>query len=166
MAEVVHAKPSTAKMTKNHDTRKGAPRVVLVGPRIRERRLAREWTLEQLAARSGIARQTLNAIELATLHPRLSTLLAIAEALGVPVTDLLATSVDRALLHTLLDAAHDDDLPAIAAVIAMAARLRPPADPEVTRQPDGTVRVRVEPGRRGTRTRRKRGARVAGADRT
>jgi transcriptional regulator with XRE-family HTH domain len=151
-------------MTKNHDKSKAPPRV-LVGARIRERRLEQGWTLEQLAGRSGIARQTLNAIELATLHPRLSTLLAIADALGVPVTDLLATSVDRALLHAMLDGAHDDDLPAIAAVLSMAARVRSSGGPDVTRQPDGTLRVNVESSRRATRTRRKRGTRVTAANR-
>jgi DNA-binding Xre family transcriptional regulator len=63
-----------------------------VGRRIRELRKSREWTMMQLATRSGIrgGKQQVRAIEeAANGGVRLGTLYCIASALGVGVADLL-----------------------------------------------------------------------------
>jgi len=56
----------------------------------RERREKLGWTQEQLAERLGVDQGTVAHWELGTRQPRLASLQAWAEALGVPVAKLLA----------------------------------------------------------------------------
>lgn len=60
-----------------------------IGARIRHARLHRNLTQEALAERAGIDRQAVNRIEQGHVSPRLDTLLLIADALGVPLADLV-----------------------------------------------------------------------------
>jgi DNA-binding XRE family transcriptional regulator len=64
-----------------------------LGERIRQLRQRAGWTQEELAERAGIGRVTLSRLEGGDRSPRYRTLVALAKALGVSVTDLL---VDRA----------------------------------------------------------------------
>jgi len=63
-----------------------------LGERIRQLRRQAGLTQKELAERSGIGRVTLSRLESGDHSPRYRTLVALAEALGVSVTDLL---VDR-----------------------------------------------------------------------
>lgn len=63
-----------------------------LGERIRKLRKQAGLTQKELAERSGIGRVTLSRLERGDHSPRYGTLVALAEALGVSVTDLL---VDR-----------------------------------------------------------------------
>lgn len=60
-----------------------------LGRRIRERRISRGLTLEQLAAQAGRSPSQLSAIENGKREPRLPVLRAIATALGSTIDDLL-----------------------------------------------------------------------------
>jgi len=60
-----------------------------MGDRIRARRHAQGLTLKAIARRSGIAIGTISQIERAASAPSVSSLFAIARALGAKVTDLL-----------------------------------------------------------------------------
>jgi transcriptional regulator with XRE-family HTH domain len=60
-----------------------------VAERVRAGRAQRGWTLDQLAARSGVSRRLLVGIEQTDANPSLSTLLKLAAALGVSLTELL-----------------------------------------------------------------------------
>jgi len=60
-----------------------------IAARVRARRTQRGWTLDELAARSAVSRRLLVAIEQTNANPSLSTLLKLAAALGVSLTDLL-----------------------------------------------------------------------------
>jgi transcriptional regulator with XRE-family HTH domain len=60
-----------------------------VGARIRQRRTARGWSQATLAERAGLGRVTVARIELGTQDASLTTLGALATALGVPLRSLL-----------------------------------------------------------------------------
>ncbi|CAM3399950.1 XRE family transcriptional regulator [Isoptericola cucumis] len=67
-----------------------APDLITLGRRIRHARTSRGLTLEALGERVGSAPSLLSLVENGRREPRLSLLRAIAEAVGVPVPDLLA----------------------------------------------------------------------------
>jgi transcriptional regulator with XRE-family HTH domain len=60
-----------------------------VGAQIRTRRTARGWSQATLAERAGLGRITVTRIEVGTQDASLTTLAALAKALGVPVRSLL-----------------------------------------------------------------------------
>ncbi|MEO7036604.1 MAG: helix-turn-helix transcriptional regulator [Polyangiaceae bacterium] len=63
------------------------------GPEVRRRRKALGWTLEDLAERCGMTPHHLSAIETDKGDPKLSTIIAIAKALGrVPPGQLLGAT--------------------------------------------------------------------------
>ncbi len=67
------------------DDAEGALRAV-IAQRLREYRTHLDWTLSQLAGRSGVSRAMLSKIENAQTTPTLSTLTRLGSALSVPVT--------------------------------------------------------------------------------
>jgi transcriptional regulator with XRE-family HTH domain len=56
---------------------------------VRRFRAARAWTLDELAARSGVSRRLVVQIEQGEANPSISTLLRLAGALGVTLTELV-----------------------------------------------------------------------------
>jgi transcriptional regulator with XRE-family HTH domain len=66
------------------------PDLITLGRRIRHARTSHGLTLEALGERVGSAPSLLSLVENGRREPRLSLLRAIAEALGVPLADLLA----------------------------------------------------------------------------
>ncbi|MBP2583413.1 transcriptional regulator with XRE-family HTH domain [Streptomyces sp. PvR006] len=60
-----------------------------LGARIRGRRLHANLTQEKLSDRSGVDRRTLQRIESGESDPRYGDLLLIAEALGLPLAELV-----------------------------------------------------------------------------
>ena len=58
--------------------------------RVRAERARRRWTLDELAARSTVSRRLLVQIEQAEANPSLATLLKLAAALGVTLTELVS----------------------------------------------------------------------------
>jgi transcriptional regulator with XRE-family HTH domain len=69
-----------------------------IAARVRTGRAARRWTLDELAARSTVSRRLIVQIEGAEANPSLGTLLKLAAALGVPLSDLLSEAVETAPL--------------------------------------------------------------------
>ncbi|MFJ8146538.1 helix-turn-helix domain-containing protein [Streptomyces sp. NPDC096048] len=61
----------------------------LVGDRIRATRRDQKLTQEMLAELAGLDRQAINRIEQAHASPLLDNLFRIADALGVPLADLV-----------------------------------------------------------------------------
>jgi transcriptional regulator with XRE-family HTH domain len=59
---------------------------------VRRLRVARSWSLDALAARSGVSRGMLIQIEQARTNPSVGTLVRIADALGVSVAQLVDVS--------------------------------------------------------------------------
>jgi transcriptional regulator with XRE-family HTH domain len=57
---------------------------------VRRFRTARSWTLDDLAARSGVSRRLVVQIEQGEANPSVGTLLRLAEALDVTLTDLIS----------------------------------------------------------------------------
>jgi transcriptional regulator with XRE-family HTH domain len=75
-----------------HDTTVDADQELIaaqIAARVRTGRAERHWTLDELAARSGVSRRLIVQIEQADANPSLATLLKLAAALGVPLTELL-----------------------------------------------------------------------------
>lgn len=70
---------------------------------VRALRGAHGWSLDQLAARSGVSKGVLVALEQARGNPNLSTLDRVARALGVPLTRLIQVEEDPPI--RLFDAA-------------------------------------------------------------
>jgi transcriptional regulator with XRE-family HTH domain len=60
-----------------------------MGDRLRVERQARHWSQEELASRTGLARQTIVRLEAGSVDIRLRHLAAIAHAFGIPLTGLL-----------------------------------------------------------------------------
>jgi transcriptional regulator with XRE-family HTH domain len=68
-----------------------------VGAAVRRRRLERDWTLDDAAARLGVSRRLLVQIEAGEGNPSLSTLLAIAAGFDIALVDLLADTRQPAI---------------------------------------------------------------------
>jgi transcriptional regulator with XRE-family HTH domain len=62
-----------------------------LGLEIKRRRLARGWTLEQLAERAGLTPNFLGGLENGTRAPSLGTVITVAAALGVPPGELFGS---------------------------------------------------------------------------
>jgi transcriptional regulator with XRE-family HTH domain len=54
-----------------------------IGARVRQQRLSRGWTLDQLAAAAGVSRRMVVNVEQGAVNPSVGTLLRISDALGV-----------------------------------------------------------------------------------
>lgn len=61
-----------------------------IATRVRAARAQRRWTLDELAARSTVSRRLLVQIEHAEANPSLATLLKLAAALDITLTELLS----------------------------------------------------------------------------
>jgi len=71
-----------------------------VGARLRQLRLARKLTQEQLAERAGLSGKFLGELERGRGNPTLTTLAALSDALGVRLVDLLGVETDRPRLSS------------------------------------------------------------------
>ncbi|MES2210066.1 MAG: cupin domain-containing protein [Chloroflexota bacterium] len=69
--------------------------VSLIGERVRARRHARGFTLDELAERSGVSRRMLVNVEQGATNASIATLLRLSEALGTGLPDLVAPDDDR-----------------------------------------------------------------------
>jgi transcriptional regulator with XRE-family HTH domain len=67
---------------------------VAVGAQIRQRRQQRGMTGAELARRAGLSKATLSGLEAGKGNPTIDTLDAIAVALRIPISDLLARDTD------------------------------------------------------------------------
>ena len=65
------------------------PDALLFGAILRRERLARGWTIVKLARRTGMNPQYLGVVEAGRNSPTLSTILELAEVLGVDAGDLI-----------------------------------------------------------------------------
>ena len=64
--------------------------------RVRAARAQRRWSLDDLAARSTVSRRLLVRIEQGDANPSLATLLKLAAALGITLTELVAAAPETA----------------------------------------------------------------------
>lgn len=71
------------------NTKKPKPIQPLLGKRVRERRHERGMTQERLGSKVGISGPAIHYIEAGTNNPALPTIIAIANALDVPLASLL-----------------------------------------------------------------------------
>jgi transcriptional regulator with XRE-family HTH domain len=62
---------------------------VAVGRNVRAERLRKSWTLEDLAARSGVSKGMLIQVEQARTNPSIATICRLSTALGVPMAVLV-----------------------------------------------------------------------------
>jgi transcriptional regulator with XRE-family HTH domain len=70
---------------------------IAVARTLRALRTGRGWSLDQLAARSGVSKGVLVALEQGRSNPNLATLARISDAFGVPVTRLVDVSGEPAV---------------------------------------------------------------------
>jgi transcriptional regulator with XRE-family HTH domain len=73
----------------------------LAGARIRELRSSAGLSAQALAGRSGVSRGTLAQLEGGEGNPTVDTLYAVANALGVPLAELLAPPADEPGVHVV-----------------------------------------------------------------
>jgi transcriptional regulator with XRE-family HTH domain len=71
------------------------PLEIDVGSRLRALREERDWSLRELAEKSGLALNTVSLIENAKTSPSVSTLQRLALALSVPITAFFETDIPR-----------------------------------------------------------------------
>ena len=69
----------------------------VIGGRVRDRRLERGWTLDQLAERSGVSRRMVVNVEQGASNPSIATLLRLSDALGVGLPAMVAIERPGAL---------------------------------------------------------------------
>lgn len=62
---------------------------VAIGRRVRQERLSRNWTLDQLAEAAGVSRRMVVNVEQGAANPSVGTLLRISDALGVGLPALV-----------------------------------------------------------------------------
>jgi len=74
---------------------------------VRQSRTAHGWSLDQLAARSGVSKGVLVALEQGRGNPNLGTLIRISEALGVALTRLVQVE-DEPVVRTFPPERHVD----------------------------------------------------------
>jgi len=67
----------------------------VIGERVRARRRARGWTLDELAGRSGVSRRMLVNVEQGMTNPSIATLLRLSEALAIGLPSLVAPNDDE-----------------------------------------------------------------------
>jgi transcriptional regulator with XRE-family HTH domain len=67
-----------------------------IGRRVRASRTELGWTLDQLAARSGVSRRMLINVEHGVTNPSIATLLRLSDALGIGLPALVDTGDDGA----------------------------------------------------------------------
>ena len=60
-----------------------------IGRRVRDRRVERGWTLDELAERSGVSRRMVINVEQGASNPSIATLLRLSDALGVGLPALV-----------------------------------------------------------------------------
>ena len=77
------------------------PLVSLIGERVRARRRSREWTLDELAERSGVSRRMLVNVEQGAVNASIATLLRLSEALGIGLPALVAPSLEGSTLEVV-----------------------------------------------------------------
>jgi transcriptional regulator with XRE-family HTH domain len=68
-----------------------------IGARVRRERLARHWTLDQLAEAAGVSRRMVINVEQGEANPSVATLLRISDALGIGLPVLVAPPDPRAV---------------------------------------------------------------------
>jgi transcriptional regulator with XRE-family HTH domain len=72
----------------------------VVGQRLRDLRQQKDWSIRALAARSGLAINTLSMIENGKTSPSISTLQILARALEVPITAFFeAAQIEKKVVH-------------------------------------------------------------------
>lgn len=67
-----------------------SPLAASIGGRVRAGRLARGWTLDRMAERSGVSRRMLVKVEQGGTNPSVGTLLLLGDALGIGLPALVA----------------------------------------------------------------------------
>lgn len=104
--------------------------LVTLGQRVRHLRRSRDLTLAQLGARVGAAASALSLVENGRREPRLSLLHGLADALEVPLADLLRPEPPsrRAALEIALERAQREPLYAAMPLPAVRAGRRLPTD--------------------------------------
>lgn len=70
-----------------------------IGPKIKQLRLARNLSLNDLARLSGISKTALSKLEMGDSNPRIDTLEAIASALRFPLGDLFTSQYEEYPCH-------------------------------------------------------------------
>jgi len=73
------------------DERPNAPELELLGERLRALRSSKEWTLEELAERSGLSKPFLSRLESGDRQPSIAAVLTLARVFGVPMGSLFDT---------------------------------------------------------------------------
>jgi transcriptional regulator with XRE-family HTH domain len=72
----------------------------LIGTRVRQHRVARGWTLDELADRSGVSRRMVITIEHGEGNPSIATLLRLSDALGIGLPVLVDVERPRSVTVT------------------------------------------------------------------
>ncbi|MEU9396526.1 XRE family transcriptional regulator [Streptomyces sp. NPDC048324] len=81
-------------MTPPQERRPASSTAIAVGAQIRQRREQRGMSSAELARRAGLGKATLSKLEAGRGNPTIETLDALAIALRIPLTDLLARDTD------------------------------------------------------------------------
>src|SRR5689334_14676022 len=72
-----------------------------LGRRVKKLRTDRDWSLEELAAASGVSRSMLSEIEREHANPTLSVTYRIATAFGLSLSDLIETAQPASSIHVI-----------------------------------------------------------------
>jgi transcriptional regulator with XRE-family HTH domain len=77
-----------------HGVHGDAPELKMLGAHLRALRAAKDWTLEELAERSGLSKPFLSRLESGDRQPSIAAVLTLARVFGVPMGSLFEISHD------------------------------------------------------------------------
>jgi DNA-binding XRE family transcriptional regulator len=69
-----------------------------IGAQVRSQRQLHDWTLDELAQRSGVSRRMLVNVEQGTTNPSIATLLRLSDSLGIGLPALVDVATGQAML--------------------------------------------------------------------
>lgn len=69
-----------------------------IGARVRSQRQLHDWTLDELAQRSGVSRRMLVNVEQGTTNPSIATLLRLSDSLGIGLPTLVDVATGQEML--------------------------------------------------------------------
>jgi transcriptional regulator with XRE-family HTH domain len=115
----------------------------LVRRRIRALRVARGWSLDELAKRARLSPSTLSRIETGKRRVALDQLVDLARALDTSLDQLVTTDTDDVISNPMIDGAHGQLRWSIKADPSVSVVRQRMTDPP----PDNPSRMRAHPGR-------------------
>jgi transcriptional regulator with XRE-family HTH domain len=71
------------------------------GLKLKQQRQKKNWSLQDLAVKTGLSKSYLNEIENGKKYPKHDKIIQLSDALNCTFDDLVSTKLDKSLLHLM-----------------------------------------------------------------